>query len=64
MSHLGGSLPFCGPGSFHDLPLSHSPPDNRLYLLKRKTLPILFSASKTFKEVVPLRMDNQTSGSV
>ena len=64
MSHLGGSLPFCGPGSFHDLPLSHSPPENRLYLLKRKTLPILFSAGKTLKEVVPLRMDNQTTGSV
>ena len=64
MSHLGGSLPFCGPGSFHDLPLSHSPPDNRLYLLKRKALPVLFQPVKPFKEVVPLRMNNQTSGSV
>ncbi|NBI10914.1 hypothetical protein D1641_12970 [Colidextribacter sp. OB.20] len=51
MSHLGDSLPFCDPGTFHVLPLSHSPPQNLLYLLKRKTLPILFQPVKTFESV-------------
>ena len=51
MSHLGGSLPFCGPGTFHALPLSHSPPQNLLYLLKRKTLPILFQPVNPFESV-------------
>ena len=46
MSHLGESLPVCGPGSSHALPLSHSPLENLLYLLKRKTLPSPFSAGK------------------
>ncbi len=46
MSHLGESLPVCGPGTSHALPLSHSPPENLLYLLKRKTLPSPFSAGK------------------
>ncbi len=46
MSRLGESLPFCGPGTSHALPLSHSPPQNLLYLLKRKTPPTLFSAGK------------------
>ncbi len=50
MLHLGGSMPFCGPGTFHALPLSHSPPPNLLYLLKRKALPILFQPVKTFGE--------------
>ena len=47
MSHLGDILPFCGLGTFHALPLSHSPPPNLLYLLKRKALPILFQPVKT-----------------
>lgn len=42
-------MPFCGPGTFHALPLSHSPPPNLLYLLKRKTLPILFQPVKTLE---------------
>ncbi len=46
MPHLGESLPFCGPGTSHALPLSHSPPQNLLYLLKSKTPPTLFSAGK------------------
>ena len=49
MSHQGDILPFCGPGTFHALPLSHSPPPNLLYLLKRKTLPILFQPVKTLE---------------
>lgn len=49
--HQGDSLPFCGPGASHALPLSHSPPQNLLYLLKRKTLPILFQPVKTFEPV-------------
>lgn len=51
MLHQGESLPFCGPGTSHALPLSHSPPQNLLYLLKRKTLPILFQSVKTFEPV-------------
>ena len=55
MSHLGGSLPFCGPGTSHALPLSHSPPQNLLYLLKRKTLTdrkvSAFSASNSLEVV-------------
>ena len=50
MSHLGGSLPFCGPGTFHALPLSHSPPPNLLYLLKRKSCLSFFQPVKTFGE--------------
>ena len=49
MSHLGGSLPFCGPGTFHALPLSHSPPPNLLYLLKRKTCLSFFQPVKTLE---------------
>ena len=51
MSRQGESLPFCGPGTSHVLPLSHSPPQNLLYLLKRKTLSILFQPVKTFEPV-------------
>ena len=36
--------------SFHALPLSHSPPQNLLYLLKRKTLPIPFQPVKPFED--------------
>ena len=49
MSRLGESLPVCGPGTSHALPLSHSPPQNLLYLLKRKTLPILFQQVKNLE---------------
>ena len=49
MSRLGESLPVCGPGTSHALPLSHSPPQNLLYLLKRKTLPILFQPVKNLE---------------
>lgn len=64
MLHLGGSMPFCGPGTSHALPLSHSPPPNLLYLLKRKALPILFSAGKNLWREARQRANHQTPGSV
>lgn len=60
MSRLGDILPFCGPGTSHALPLSHSPPPNLLYLLKRKTCLSFFQPVKPLERSAPAHEPSNT----